>query len=136
MRRRTQRLGVVRITTAILFVFAEHGVSTEMAENEALKLIVIYSTLPGGAGGVAAFLMAIRKGHYRNGRYISKLIVEVLGSALTASFLTLMISATAYRIAIAFSIGVAWVSILQMLRNKVTGIVETVLTEEIKRKGD
>ncbi len=107
-----------------------------MPESEPLRLMLAYSALPGGAGGVAAFLMGIKMGSYRNNRHISKLTVEVLGSTLTASFLTLMISPTAYRVAIAFAIGVAWASILQMLRKKITGIAEAILDEEIKRKGD
>jgi hypothetical protein len=38
---------------------------------EELAPIVIFSTVPGALGGVGTFLFSIKKGHYKNNKYMS-----------------------------------------------------------------
>lgn len=90
-------------------------------------LVLLYTTLPGGAGGLASFLLGLKRGHYRNDKYAAKFSIEIFGAMVTASFLVLLLPAEDYRIPIAFVIGIAWASILQSLRTKITKIVEAAL---------
>lgn len=91
--------------------------------------VFLCSTIPGGAGGLASFLLAVRNGQISNNKYIAKFSIEIFGSMLTASFLTSLISINDYRttIAFAFAIGIAWAKILQVIRTKITKIVEAAL---------
>ena len=92
----------------------------------------IYAAVSGGAGGLAFFLLGLRRGHYRNNKYFSKVSIEVFGAAITALFLaSILVPSNNYKIiaAVAFAIGVAWSEILQTLRIKITEIVEVALRD-------
>lgn len=97
--------------------------------SQTVWCVFLYSTIPGGAGGIASFLLAVRNGHYRNNKYVVKFSVEFFGAMLTASFLIGLLSISNYQItaAFAFAIGIAWAKILQAIRSKITKIVESAL---------
>ena len=98
-----------------------------------LKVVMFYSTLPGAAGGIVCFLLALKKDHYRNNKYLVKFTIEVAGAMLTASFVTALITSQIYKLLPAFLIGVAWSNIIQMIRYKITKIVEAALGEIYER---
>ena len=78
-----------------------------------------------------AFLNGIRRGHYRNNKYPTKATIEILGSAITATFLTSLVSdiPTKYCVAIACCVGMSWSGIVQMTRTKITTKVENALSD-------
>jgi len=84
--------------------------------------------LPSAAGGLVSFLLAFRAGHYKNNRYIAKSTVEILGGAVTGSFLSYPFAENAYLPVIAFLIGGAWSQLLQRLRATITRMVEGALS--------
>lgn len=91
---------------------------------------LIFSTGPGACGGVALFLFSLRMGHYKNDRYLRKLIVELLGAVLVASFLgPLFPGRTA--IFASFALGLSWATIIQVARNKITRVVKAAIGDEI-----
>ena len=104
---------------------------------EIVSLIkIIYSvTLPGGAGGLTSFLYALKRGHYKNNKYPRKFFIEILGAMLTATFLTKLISSNQYQYVVAYIIGICWSGIIQVLRTKITKIIEAVLTAGDKMEG-
>jgi hypothetical protein len=89
--------------------------------------ILLYSFLPGLCGGVVSFVFALSKNHYKNNKYVIKLLTEILGASLTASFVTLSISNPIFQATLSFLIGVGWSRLIQLIRNKVTKIVEAIL---------
>lgn len=99
---------------------------------EPLKFFLLYSTLPGAAGGLVSFLAAYRRGHYRNNKNLEKFCIEILGAMTTASFVSALFLSTSthYRVFIAFALGIAWSRVVQLIRNKITKIVETALGEK------
>ncbi len=92
--------------------------------------VLLYTSMPGAAGGFALFLFGIKRGHYRNNKYIVKCTVEILGAAVTATFIGSFFPQS-YRIGAGFLIGLTWVNIIQISRSKITKIVETALGEKL-----
>lgn len=104
-------------------------------ESELIQYIVstaLNTTLPGAAGGLASFLLALRMGHYRNNKYLAKFSIEIAGAMVTASFLTTLISTGSYQPTAAFFIGIGWVGIIQLARRKITKVVEATLGENFE----
>jgi hypothetical protein len=97
------------------------------AMNGPILHTLLYSTVPGAAGGICAFLFALRGGIYRNNRYYSKFAIETAGALLTATFLTEMLQSTSYQAVAAFSIGVAWGNVIQLARGRITAMMEGIL---------
>ena len=103
-----------------------------IAEYEKIITSIFFlSSVSGCAGGVAMFVLGLKKGHYKNNKYITKLIIEIVGATLTASFITVFISSNTYKFGAAFLIGAAWANILQITREKITTIVEVALGEKL-----
>jgi hypothetical protein len=92
---------------------------------------VLYTTAPGAAGGLVSFLLALKRGHYRNNKYLAKFSIEVIGAMVTASFLSALITSHSYQPTVAFLIGIGWTGIIQLARAKITKIVEVALGEKI-----
>lgn len=90
-------------------------------------------TLPGGAGGIVWFLLAYKRGHYRNNKYTAKFSVETIGAMITATFIGILFIQARYQVQIAasFAIGIGWSGIIQIVRTKITKIVEAALGEKI-----
>jgi hypothetical protein len=80
-------------------------------------------------------LYGLKRGHYRNNRYFSKLAIEVIGSSVTASFITPLIVQGQLIFLVGFLVGIAWGNIIQLIRIKITKMVEAVLGESLE-KGD
>jgi hypothetical protein len=93
--------------------------------------ILLWCTLPGAAGGLAGFLYALRRGHYRNNRYVPKLLIELLGATVTASAISLVVSPSDKLVLVAFCIGVGWANLIQLVRKKITRLVEAALGESL-----
>lgn len=89
--------------------------------------IFSHSFLPGLAGGVVLFVYGFSKNQYKNGRLFEKLIIELVGSSITATFITLSIVNPIWQSIIAFCIGIGWARLIQLIRNKITKIVEAIL---------
>ena len=96
-----------------------------------LSVMVYCCSLPGAAGGLCIFLISLKRGHYKNNRYLAKLSVELLGALVTATALASMWQTSGYQQAAAFAIGITWTSIVQILRQKITKIVEAALGEAL-----
>lgn len=90
---------------------------------------LIYPALAGAAGGLALFLLGIRRGTYKNNQLVRKASIEILGGAIVAFFATLPFSASEIevRVTIAFVAGLSWTVIIQRLRSRVTAIVEAAI---------
>lgn len=92
---------------------------------------VLYTTAPGAAGGLVSFLLALKRGHYRNNKLFAKFSIEVIGAMVTASFLSVLIESHSYQITVSFLIGIGWTGIVQLARAKITKVVEVALGEKI-----
>jgi hypothetical protein len=93
--------------------------------------ILVFSTAPGACGGVGLFLFSLRVGHYKNNRYVRKLVIELLGAMLVASFVGPLFPAKAVVFA-SFAIGLSWATVIQVARNKITKVVKAAIGEEIR----
>ena len=93
--------------------------------------VIYYSVLPGSIGGMATFVLGLRKGHYKNNKYIAKFLVETTGAALTAPFIVNFIEDHIFRSSFAFCIGVGWSSILQTVRIIISRFIEAAIDEKI-----
>lgn len=92
---------------------------------------IVMLTLPGAAGGVASFALAYRDGHYKNNKYKTKFTIEVVGATITATFLAVFLTSlweTSPPVAAGgFIVGFSWAKLLQVIRDRVTKIVEGAL---------
>lgn len=98
--------------------------------------VLLYSTLPGALGGFVAFLFGVLKDEYKNNRYLIKFSIEMLGAMITASFISILFESNTYRAVISFVLGVGWVGIIQVLRIKITKVVEATFGEKIDSKSN
>jgi len=87
-----------------------------------LVLVLLVSTLPGGLGGLTSFLYGLQQGHFRNNKYLNKLILEVVGGMLVASF----IAFKPYP-AVGFAVGLSWSGLIHIIRKKITAVVQAFL---------
>lgn len=85
----------------------------------------------GALGGVATFLFSLKSGHYKNNKYRAKLTLEILGSTLIAAFVGTLFPEKLVIIA-SFCIGLTWTGIIQVLRTKITKIVQALIGEEFR----
>lgn len=92
----------------------------------ALSPELLEATIPGGFGGLAIFLLGLRRGHYRNNKFITKALIEITGGMIVASFVI-----AGPRPLTSFLIGMSWSSILQILRSRITAGVEATLGERL-----
>ena len=93
----------------------------------------------GAIGGLSWFICGVRMGRIRNNRYLVKGTLEALGGSFVAPWVALLFIADdkikpAFLMA-AFACGVCWAGLLQVIRKKVTGIVEVVLGEKLDAPG-
>jgi hypothetical protein len=111
--------------------------------DDLLRKTLLYSTTPGIAGGVCAFLFTLKRGGYYNNKHWAKFFVEVVGALLTATFCTWLLDTRKPQAIAAFSIGIAWGSVVQIFRERITSVIEGILgikpnkdkdTKEKKRK--
>ena len=106
---------------------------------ESLNIMFNYLvfSIPGGLGGLAAFLLASKLEHYKNNKYLKKFLIEIFGAVITVPFLIMLFESSTlsinFRLAFAFLFGAAWARILQAIRGKATAIVEAALE---KNRGD
>jgi hypothetical protein len=103
-----------------------------MGLPDQISQILVSSTGPGGCGGIAAFLYALRQGHYKNNKYPVKLTIEILGAMIVASFIGPWFPDHTTVFA-SFAVGLAWAGIIQVIRIKVTKVVEAMLGENLNR---
>jgi hypothetical protein len=95
-------------------------------------------TLPGAAGGMASFFLALSRGTIRERKYVRKFLIEVAGAMLTATFITPVFIKifTFPTIVLAFIVGLCWSKTLQVIRIYVTKKVEDELKKIDKNKED
>ena len=94
-----------------------------------LSYLLFWLAGAAGFGGLTKFLYAVGRGHIRNNKHLRKALLEVAGGTFVGFFVSLLFSSweAEWRLFTAFGIGVAWAEILQIVRRKITGIVETAL---------
>jgi hypothetical protein len=97
--------------------------------------VTLIASISGAFGGLVGVLYGLKRGHYKNNRYSSKLAIEIFGSSLTATFITPLIAQGKLTFFLGFLVGIAWGNIVQIIRNKITKIVEAALGETLE-KGD
>lgn len=117
---------ITRNAVTLLLVDMPNG-NNVMLDEVALYTILLNYSMPGAAGGVTVFLLGVHQGHYKNNHYVKKLILEICGACITATFLSPLISTDLNPPAISFLIGLAWVSIAHTMRTKITALVEAAL---------
>lgn len=100
---------------------------------EEVMVLIRYATLPAGLGGLALFVDGLRRGHYRNNRLIAKCTIEIVGGMLVGSVFAMYVFGN--RPFVAFCVGLAWSSIIQLARSRITKVAEAVLGEIHQRKG-
>ena len=88
---------------------------------------ISFSTLPGLGGGLVLFLFAYSKNQYKNNKFVQKLLIELIGASITATFVTLAISHPIYQATLAFCVGIGWARLIHLIRNKITKIIEAIL---------
>ena len=93
---------------------------------------LLHATAPGGAGGLASFLFALKRGHYRNNKYTAKFLIEILGAMVTGTFVASFFGNWEYVAAVAFAVGLTWAQIIHVIRTKITKIVEAALGESFE----
>ena len=89
--------------------------------------ILLFCSLPGMFAGIVLFIYAYSKQFYKNNQYIKKFIIEIFGASITSSFLAMHFDNYVYKILVAFCIGLAWSKVIQLIRGKITRIVEAIL---------
>ena len=94
---------------------------------KSLWYIILHCTIPGLAAGIALFIYAYSRNYYKNNKYFIKLIVELIGAAITATFIAIYFNDPLVQITIAFCVGLSWVRILQLIRKKITKVIEVIL---------
>jgi len=97
---------------------------------ESLAPILLHSSLPGAFGGLACFLLGLKRGHYRNNKYVAKVTLEILGGTIVASFVAFSPNPL-----LGFAVGLSWASILQIVRVKITQVVRASLEKRIDQGG-
>lgn len=107
--------------------------------DDLLLKTLLYSTTPGTAGGICAFLFTLKRGGYRNNKHWAKFFIETIGALLTATFSTWLLDSRKPQALAAFLIGVAWGNVLQIFRERITSVIEgnlgvTPNGTEIKRQ--
>jgi len=94
--------------------------------------------LLGGFGGIVSFFYALILGHYRNGLYVRKLVIEIVGAIILATIVTQFFPdrKSSFVLPIAFFVGVLWAQLIQAIRNRITNIIETALYKFDKENRD
>ena len=96
---------------------------------ESLKGTLIYSSIPGGLGGLVFWLSNLQAGRYKNNKLIAKFLIEILGGSITASFLAVIITSKIALPILAFLVGLAWSAIILSVRKKVTTMVLAAISD-------
>src|SRR5438128_7841948 len=91
--------------------------------------ILLFSTGPGGCGGIAAFLYSLRKGHYQNNKYKVKLLIEISGAMIVASFVGPLFPHKTI-VFMSFAVGLAWTAIIHVASSKINKIVKAAIGED------
>jgi len=94
---------------------------------QTISKVVLHCTIPGLFAGIVLFLYSYTKKHYKNNKYLAKLITELLGAGITATFIAQFLKDPGLRIIVAFCIGLTWTRTIQLMRTKITRIVEVLL---------
>jgi hypothetical protein len=92
--------------------------------------ILLTATAPGAFGGLSLFLFSLRNGHYKNNRYSAKLLLELVGAMVVASFVGPLFPENAVFFA-SFGVGLCWATIIQITRSKITKVLKAVIGEEL-----
>ena len=85
-------------------------------------------------GGLASFLLMCKLGQIRNNRHIRKAMIEIVGGSIVGFFLSMPIPSN-YQIGTAFCGGVAWSTIMNVIRRKATSIVEAAFFGPPENRG-
>lgn len=101
-----------------------HGKGTGM-----LVEVLTFSTFPGAAGGLACFLVALKKRRIKNNRHVRKAVLEVFGGLLVASFVgpLFLHQPPSIVVSASFALGGSWATVMQVLRRRITAIAEAAL---------
>jgi hypothetical protein len=97
---------------------------------DAVVPIFMFSTLPGALGGVGTFLFSVKKGHYKNNKYFIKFTIEIFGAMLFASFFGPLFPEKALILS-SFCIGLSWAALVQVVRSKITKVVQVIIGENL-----
>ncbi|MGG5572473.1 hypothetical protein [Vibrio diazotrophicus] len=88
----------------------------------------------GALGGLASFLLAIKKGHYKNNRYVMKFLVEVFGAAITTYFVMEVLDIQKFSTGVAFFVGTGWAAIIEGIRTRITAMVNAALGDQLGKR--
>lgn len=100
-----------------------------MSLPEGFDFALITSAIGGTCGGCAKFLHGVQRGYYREDRYRRKFLLEVAGGTMVGFFVSLAFNALTWptRTFVAFTVGLAWATVCQQLRQRVTAVVTAAL---------
>jgi hypothetical protein len=105
----------------------------QFAALEPLRPVLYYATIPGGFGGAASALYAIQRGKYANNKYVQKIMIEIFGAMIVASFVSYYLWRD--QPFLAFASGLTWSAIIQVVRRWITRMVEAALGEKADEEG-
>jgi hypothetical protein len=97
----------------------------------AILINLITCFLFGCLGGLLSFLLACKHGHYKNNKYISKFSIEIIGGGLTAIVVYFLPISTQNRILVSILVGLAWSTLLQSFRSRITRIISAILGDTL-----
>jgi hypothetical protein len=79
-------------------------------------------------GGMISFLLAWKNGQIRNGKFIRKLVIEVVGGGITGMYFSTVVKPEV-RWLMAFGSGIAWSRVAILVRQWVTAKVRADLNQ-------
>jgi hypothetical protein len=103
------------------------------------QALFVWSTAAAALGGLVKFLYALGRGYIRNNKHLRKALLEVVGGAVVGSLVSLIFTTIGpeLRLFVSFAVGLAWAEISQVVRRRITAIVEAALGNvELKAKSE
>lgn len=91
--------------------------------------VLLYNSIPGFLGGITLVCFNLLSGHYKNNKYLQKLLLELTGATITASIIPLLLDSLSGKtmFLISFILGICWATVVKIIRNKITNIVKAAI---------
>lgn len=96
-----------------------------------IQQLLLYAALPGAVGGFLLFLQGVKYARIKNDRHLRKACLETVGGMLVAIPVAYAFvdetGASATAVLLAFAAGLGWSLIIQILRRRITRIIEAAV---------
>lgn len=98
--------------------------------------LFLWLALPGGLGGLGFLLYGIKSGHYTEEGRGKKFLLDMIGAILLPVIILGFLSLGKIQFLPAFLLGAGWVKGLQIMRNRITENIRTLVGEGQLREGE